>query len=108
MMMNKETQMTNPVQSAYDFIVSNADESDLCAIISAVKLRQAHLAHRMLRAVRVGDKVQFTTRGTLVKGTAIKIGRKKIKVEENKSDVSFIKRAVIWNVPANMLSFSEF
>ena len=72
----------NNVQTAITAIHSVQTNDELNQIIEAVKLKRQYLSRQAVRSFRVGDKVQFTSRGGVpVGGTVKKVNRKYIIVD---------------------------
>jgi small-conductance mechanosensitive channel len=83
-----------------EIIAGNFTNDELSSIIDSVKFARARLAKRSIRALSMGDNVQFTSSktGQTVTGFVTKIGIKYVTV-----------RTVggLWRVPANMLAVVE-
>ena len=87
------------VQTAIQAIRNCTTNDDLNQIIEAVKLQRQYLSMQSIRVLRVGDTVEFTARGRVIRGTVTKVNRKNVKVREAGYGT--------WNVPANMLAVVE-
>lgn len=62
----------NNVQQAITAIHSIQTNDELNQIIEAVKLKRQYLSKQAVRSFRVGDKVQFTSRGGVPVGGTVK------------------------------------
>ena len=87
------------VQTAIQAIRNCTTNDELNQIIEAVKLQRQYLSMQSIRVLRVGDTVEFTARGRVIRGTVTKVNRKNVKVREAGYGT--------WNVPANMLAVVE-
>lgn len=78
------------------FILQNATNDELNAIVQAVQMRRTQLARRMTFTLRAGAIVSFTDRsGVTVTGKVEKVNRKNVVV-----NTGGLQK---WRVPANML-----
>ena len=87
------------VQTAIQAIRNCTDNDELNQIIEAIKLQRQFISVQAVRSFTVGDSVEFTARGRVIRGTVEKVNRKNIKVREQGYGV--------WNVPASMLRQAE-
>ena len=87
------------VQAAIQAIRNCTTDAELRSVIEAVKLQRQFISVQTIRSVAMGDAVEFTARGRVIKGEVIKVNRKNIKVREAGYGV--------WNVPASMLTQVE-
>jgi small-conductance mechanosensitive channel len=80
-----------------EIIAGNFTNDELSSIIDSVKFARARLAKRSIRALSMGDNVQFTSSktGQTVTGFVTKIGIKYVTVKT---------LGGLWRVPANMLA----
>lgn len=62
--------------------IRNMNAQQLNQIVEAVKLQRTWLARTTVRALAIGDTVEFTARGQTVRGTIEKINRKTVIVKE--------------------------
>jgi hypothetical protein len=83
------------VQTAIQAIRNCTTNDELNQIVEALKLQRQFISVQAVRSFRVGDTVEFTARGRVIRGTVDKVNRKNIKVREAGYGV--------WNVPAAML-----
>jgi hypothetical protein len=93
----------SPIQQVNQTIMfGNFTNTELDAIISAVKFARAAIVSQNKQAMRVGTVVKFTSSrsGSTITGTVKKVNRKFILVNEQKAG-SLIGST--WRVPANML-----
>lgn len=83
-----------------EIIAGNFTNDELSSIIDSVKFARARLAKRSIRALSMGDNVQFTSSktGQTVTGFVTKIGIKYVTVRTISG---------LWRVPANMLAVVE-
>ena len=89
------------IQTVTREILSGAFTNDeLSSIIDSIKYARARLAKQSIRALSMGDNVQFTSSktGQTVTGFVTKIGIKYVTVKT---------LGGLWRVPANMLSVVE-
>ena len=89
------------IQTVTREILSGAFTNDeLSSIIDSIKYARARLAKQSIRALSMGDNVQFTSSktGQTVTGFVTKIGIKYVTVRT---------LGGMWRVPANMLSVVE-
>jgi len=77
------------------FILTEADNDQLAAMIEAIKVRRAQLARRNVFTLRPGDTVSFVGRGRKITGVVSKVMQKNVQVKEG---------FTMWRVPASMLS----
>lgn len=79
-------------------LIGKAGNVQLEAIVQRVKLQRTWLTNQSVRAIVIGDFVEFTARGgRVITGDVTKVNRKNIIVRE--SGTSF----TLWKVPANLL-----
>ena len=84
----------NTVQQIASLLHKVDSNDELNQILDAWKLRRTYLTRQNVRALQIGDTVQYDGRNGLTKGKVEKINRKYIIVS-----TPFGK----WRVPANML-----
>lgn len=77
--------------------VMTMSDADIHAVIDAVKYRRAQLSKMNIRAMGVGDKVQFNGKRGHIVGTVTKVKLKNCTVRDDKT-------GMLWNVPATMLT----
>jgi len=79
--------------------INNSSIEDLKDISDLIQMRKDKLGKDRMNELRVGDKVEFTTRaGKKVTGTIRKKNIKRLVVDTPAGG---------WNVPANMLTLTE-
>ena len=79
--------------------INNSSIEDLKDISDLIQMRKDKLGKDRMNELRVGDKVEFTTRaGKKVTGTIRKKNIKRLVVDTPEGG---------WNVPANMLTLTE-
>lgn len=81
-------------------ISGNLTNDELSTVIEAVRYARAQLGKKSIRALRVGDSVNFTSSklGRNVTGIVTKIAIKYVTVRTTTG---------LWKVPANMLTVVE-
>jgi len=79
--------------------INNSSIEDLKDISDLIQMRKDKLGKDRMNELKVGDKVEFTTRaGKKVTGTIRKKNIKRLVVDTPEGG---------WNVPANMLTLTE-
>ncbi len=79
--------------------INNSSFEDLKDISDLIQMRKDKLGKDRMNELKVGDKVEFTTRaGKKVTGTIRKKNIKRLVVDTPEGG---------WNVPANMLTLAE-
>ena len=79
--------------------INNSSFEDLKDISDLIQMRKDKLGKDRMNELKVGDKVEFTTRaGKKVTGTIRKKNIKRLVVDTPEGG---------WNVPANMLTLTE-
>ena len=85
------------IDSVSQFILKQASADDLSALVTAVKMRRQQLTKKVVRAVKIGDRVSFKTKNRgIMSGTVTKVGYKNIYVLSD-------SRAYEWKVPASLV-----
>ena len=90
--------MATTFQNASDFILTRASNEDLNELISQIKMRRQQLTKAVVRSVVKGDKVTFTSRGTVYNGTVMDVKIKNLIVETQLGR---------YRVPASMVKIVE-
>ena len=70
--MKTKERLMNNVQTAIQAIHSVTTNDELNQIIEAIKLKRQYLSKQAVRSFRVGDKIQFTSRGGVPVGGTVK------------------------------------
>jgi len=79
--------------------INNSSIEDLKDISDLIQMRKDKLGKDRMNELKIGDKVEFTTRaGKKVTGTIRKKNIKRLVVDTPEGG---------WNVPANMLTLAE-
>ena len=79
--------------------INNSSFEDLKDISDLIQMRKDKLGKDRMNELKIGDKVEFTTRaGKKVTGTIRKKNIKRLVVDTPEGG---------WNVPANMLTLAE-
>lgn len=95
--------MNNLVTRAVELIYQ-MDNAQINEVVEALKLKRQYLARQATRAVILGDTVQFSARGRMVKGTVTKVNQKTLQVREQLAAGGFTTN---WKVTASLVSKVE-
>ncbi len=88
----------NKFETLSHFVLTQADNEELNTLVEYIKMRRQQITKSTVRSVTKGDKVTFTSRGTVYNGTVVDVKIKNLIVETQLGR---------YRVPASMVKIVE-